>query len=51
MGGSLDYAVLPHVAKWTLTLLMLAGRVELFALLAVVSPAYWRLRLPKTRRG
>ena len=22
MGGSLDYAVLPHVAKWTLTLLM-----------------------------
>ena len=51
MGGSLDYAVLPHVAKWTLTLLMLAGRVELFALLAVVSPAYWRLRLPKARRG
>ena len=51
MGGSLDYAVLPHVAKWTLTLLMLAGRVELFALLAVVSPAYWRLRLPFARRG
>lgn len=51
MGGSLDYAVLPHVAKWTLTLLMLAGRVELFALLAVVSPAYWRLRLPKAQKG
>ena len=50
MGGSLDYAVLPHVAKWTLTLLMLAGRVELFALLAVVSPAYWRLRLPNARK-
>ena len=42
MGGSLDYALLPPIAKGTLTLLMVAGRVELFAILAVVSPAYWR---------
>ena len=42
MGGNLDYALLPPIAKGTLTLLMVAGRVELFAILAVVSPAYWR---------
>lgn len=45
LGMGLDYALLPHPAKWTLTLLMLAGRVELFALLAIVSPSYWRLRI------
>jgi len=44
MGGHLDYGLLPRVAKWTLTVLMVAGRVELFALVAVVSPSYWRLR-------
>ena len=48
-GCSIPNAVCMAAAN--LTLLMLAGRVELFALLAVVSPAYWRLRLPKARRG
>lgn len=42
LGGNLDYAMLPNCAKWTLTLLMLAGRLELFALIAVCSPAYWK---------
>ena len=42
LGASLDYAALPDLAKWTLMLLMLAGRIEVFALLAVVSPAYWK---------
>lgn len=42
LGGSLDYALLPTVGKWTLMILMLAGRLELFALIAVFSPVYWR---------
>lgn len=42
LGGSLDYATLPTIGKLTLTILMLAGRLELFALIAVFSPAYWR---------
>ncbi len=42
LGGDLDYTLLPRLAKWTLTLLMLAGRLELFAIIAIVSPAYWR---------
>ncbi|MBQ0159493.1 MAG: hypothetical protein MJZ99_03025 [Bacteroidales bacterium] len=45
LGGSLDYAMLPNLAKWTLTVLMLAGRLELFALIAVFSPAYWKRRI------
>lgn len=34
------YASLPIVSKCTLMVLMLAGRLEIFALLALVSPAY-----------
>ena len=42
LGASLDYSMLPALSKYTLTVLMLAGRLELFALIAVFSPAYWR---------
>ncbi|MBP3762649.1 MAG: TrkH family potassium uptake protein [Bacteroidales bacterium] len=44
LGASLDYALMPTAAKWVLIALMLAGRLEIFALLAIVSPSYWRLR-------
>lgn len=42
LGGSLDYALLPVAGKLTLVVLMLAGRLEIFALVAVFSPSYWR---------
>ena len=42
LGGSLDYAMLPVAGKLTLVVLMLAGRIEIFALVAVFSPSYWR---------
>lgn len=44
LGGNLDYAQLPGLAKWTLVVLMTAGRLELFALIAIFSPSYWRRR-------
>ncbi len=44
LGASLDYAALPDLAKWILMILMLAGRLEIFALLAIVSPSYWKRR-------
>ena len=44
LGANLDYAMLPVAAKWTLMVLMLAGRLEIFALLAMVSPSYWKRR-------
>ncbi len=43
LGASLDYAALPVLSKWTLMVLMLAGRLEIFALLAIFTPAYWRI--------
>lgn len=42
LGASLDYSMLPVLSKWTLIILMLAGRLELFALIAIFSPAYWK---------
>ncbi len=42
LGGSLDYSTLPQIAKWALSTLMVAGRIELFAIIAIVSPAYWK---------
>ena len=44
LGASLDYVQLMPVAKWTMMLLMLAGRLEIFAVVAVLMPAYWRRR-------
>lgn len=35
LGASLDYVMLPDLAKWVLMFLMLAGRVEIFALMAL----------------
>jgi trk system potassium uptake protein TrkH len=41
--GSTDfYAELPPSAKITLTVLMLLGRLELFTVLVLLTPAFWR---------
>ena len=40
----ISYTLLPTAAKWILMVLMLAGRLEIFAILAIVSPSYWRRR-------
>lgn len=44
MGAGVDYTSLPDLGKWTLMGLMLAGRLEIFALLAIFTPQYWRKR-------
>ena len=44
LGASLDYAALPALSKWTLMALMLAGRLEIFALIAIFTPSYWKRR-------
>lgn len=41
--GPMDnYAHLPAVVKWILALFMLIGRLEIFTVLVLLSPAYWR---------
>ncbi len=37
-----NYAFFSPVAKWFLSFLMLLGRLELFTVLIVISPAFWR---------
>lgn len=38
--GSFDF--LPSVGKWVMSFLMLAGRLEIFALIMLVMPSFWK---------
>lgn len=37
-----NYAMVPDVAKWVLTFLMLVGRLEIFTILIMFTPAFWK---------
>ena len=37
-----NYQDLPAAAKWVLMLAMLLGRLEIFTLIIVLTPEYWR---------
>jgi trk system potassium uptake protein TrkH len=39
---AVHYADVPWVAKWILAFAMLLGRLEIFTLLVILSPAFWR---------
>jgi trk system potassium uptake protein TrkH len=42
VGPISNFAELPEIVKWILTLLMLLGRLELFTVLIIFSPFYWK---------
>lgn len=42
VGPTDNYAVIPMIGKWVLSLLMLLGRLELFTVLVLLSPYYWQ---------
>lgn len=42
VGPAHNFAGLTDVAKWTLILIMLLGRVELYTMLVLLLPSYWR---------
>ncbi len=42
IGPAGNYAPLPDVAKWLLTLGMLLGRLEILTVLVLLMPAFWR---------
>ena len=42
LGPTENYAHLPAVGKWVLALLMLAGRLEIFTVLVLFAPGFWR---------
>lgn len=39
-----NYAALPNIGKWWATFLMLIGRLELFTVLILLTPFFWRNR-------
>lgn len=40
-GDTMSWAVLPDAAKWLCTALMLIGRLEIFSVLVIFTPAFW----------
>lgn len=42
IGPAENYAHLPGLAKWVLALMMMAGRLELFTVLILFFPTFWR---------
>lgn len=41
-GMSENYALIPDAAKWLLSLIMLIGRLEVFTILLLFTPAFWK---------
>ena len=37
-----DYGHLPALAKWVLSFARIAGRLEFYTLVVIVTPAFWR---------
>ena len=37
-----SYDTLPNIGKWVMSFLMLAGRLEIFALIIILSPSFWK---------
>jgi trk system potassium uptake protein len=51
VGPALHFGELPTLAKWILSLCMLAGRLELYTLAVLLTPAYWAMaRKPRLRQ-
>ncbi len=41
-GYGSNYDVIPNVGKWTLSFLMLVGRLEIYTVLILFTKAFWR---------
>ena len=42
VGPTDNFANIPMLGKWFLSFLMLLGRLELFTILVIFSPAFWK---------
>ncbi len=42
VGPAENYGHLPALAKWTLSVVMIAGRLEFYTLIVILTPAFWR---------
>ena len=44
IGPTMSWSMLPDLAKWMCSSLMLIGRLEIFTVLVIFTPAFWRSR-------
>ncbi|MFZ5760613.1 MAG: TrkH family potassium uptake protein [Thermodesulfobacteriota bacterium] len=50
VGPACNFGSLPALAKWVLSFCMLAGRLELYAVVVLLSPDFWKMaRKPRLR--
>ncbi len=42
MGPTENYTHVPAAGKWVLSILMMAGRLEIFTVLLLFSPSFWK---------
>ena len=42
VGPVSNYFEIPYIGKWVLSFLMLLGRLELFTVLILLSPSFWK---------
>ena len=42
IGPTMSWSILPGFVKWVCALLMLIGRLEIFSVLVILSPAFWK---------
>lgn len=42
LGPAGNYAEVPAVSKWTLSFLMMTGRLEIFTVLTILVPSFWK---------
>lgn len=42
IGSDYDYSMMPSVAKWLLAFIMLVGRLEIFTILLIFVPSFWK---------
>ena len=42
IGPTMSWNDLPNLAKWMCSFLMLVGRLELFSVLVLLTPSFWK---------
>ena len=42
IGPTMSWSILPDVVKWLLSALMLMGRLEIFSVIVLFTPAFWK---------
>ena len=42
IGPTMSWSELPDIAKWFCSLMMLIGRLEIFSVLVILTPAFWK---------